>query len=157
MKITHGTLVMVVDGAKMLLFRNEGDEKYPVLETVSHEERADPATREQGSDRPGRSFASMGDRRSSYEETDWHEQGEERFAIHAAQMLENATSKLNAGIVVLAPPRTLGVLRKHWGRHTRSRLLAEIAKDFTHRMTDDLLEAIAAEDAPSSSRHGVAR
>ena len=56
MKVAHGMLVMVADGEKLLLFRNEGDEKYPVLNTVLHEERSSAATHELGSDRPRRSF-----------------------------------------------------------------------------------------------------
>jgi protein required for attachment to host cells len=152
MKIAHGTLVMAVDGEKLLLFRNEGDETFPVLEALSHEESPSPATREQGSDRPGRSFSSMSERRSGYGETDWHQQSEDSFAEHAAEMLEKAAARTDAGIVVLAPPRTLGVLRKHWGRLTQARLVAEIHKDFTHRMTDDIVEAIVAEEEPVSGR-----
>ncbi len=147
MKIAHGTLVMAADGEKLLLFRNEGDEEYPVLETLLQLEQPHAATRELGSDRPGRSISSLGDRRSSYGETDWHQQSEERFAVHAAELLEKAATGIDTGIVVLASPRTLGVLRKHWGRQTRARLLAEIDKDFTHRMTDDMLAAIAIEPA----------
>jgi protein required for attachment to host cells len=152
MKIAHGTLVMAVDGEKLLLFRNEGDESFPVLETLSHEESPSPATHELGSDQPGRSFASIGEGRSGYNETDWHRQSEDSFAEHAAKMLEKAAARTDAGIVVLAPPRTLGVLRKHWGRLTQARLVAEIHKDFTHRMTDDIVEAIVAEEEPVSGR-----
>lgn len=90
MKVAHDTLVMVADGEKLLLFRNEGDETYPVLQTLAHQEAAHRATHEQGSDAPGRSFASMGERRSGYSETDWHERDEERFARHAAEALDRA-------------------------------------------------------------------
>lgn len=145
MKVAHGTLVMAVDGEKLLLFRNKGDETYPVLETLLHEEQPHSSTREQGSDHPGRSISSVGPRRSSYGETDWHRQGEERFAIHAAKVLEAAAADVDHGIIVLAPPATLGILRKHWGRHTRAQLLTEIDKDFVHRETDDVIGVIAAE------------
>lgn len=148
MKIAHGTLVMVADGEKLLLFRNEGDEKYPVLESIAHEENPAPSTHAQGSDTPGRTAASMGSRRSGYGDTDWHGQDEERFAIHAAEVMEKTALQADVGIVVLASPRTLGVLRKHWGRRTHAQLIAEIDKDFTHRMTDDVIEAIAAEPTP---------
>ena len=43
-------------------------------------ERDNPPTREQGTDRPGRSSASVGVARSAMEETDWHDIAEERFA-----------------------------------------------------------------------------
>ncbi|MGZ3172102.1 MAG: host attachment family protein [Croceibacterium sp.] len=145
MKIAHDTLVMVADGEKMMLFRNEGDEKYPVLQTVSEVEQPHAPTREEGSDRPGRTMSSTGSRRSAYGDTDWHQQDEDHFAVSAAKALEKRATGLDAGIVVLAPPRTLGVLRKHWGRQTRARLLAEIHKDFTHHTTDDVIAAITAE------------
>jgi len=143
MKITHGTLVMAIDGSKMLLFRNEGDEKFIVLDTLSHEEMKNPASHELGSDAPGRSFSSTGSRRSAYGETDWHSQAEERFAIAGAEQLERAAASEKADIVVLAPPRTLGQLRKHWGRETKSRLVAEIGKDMVHHEWDDIARAIA--------------
>lgn len=146
MKIAHGTLVMAIDGSKMLLFRNEGDEKYAVLDTLSHKEMADPASREIGSDAPGRAFSSTGSHRSAYEETDWHDQAEERFAIAGAERLERVAASEQGDIVVLAAPRTLGVLRKHWGRETKARLVAEIDKDMAHRGWDDIARAIAAHD-----------
>ncbi|AOL93606.1 baeRF12 domain-containing protein [Porphyrobacter sp. LM 6] len=149
MKVEHGTLVMVADGAKLLLLRNEGDTKYPVLQTVMHERQGNPAAHEQGTDAPGRSFASTGEARSSYEETDWHRQAEDAFARHAAAVLErSAASHPEAGIVVIAAPRTLGEMRRHYGRATKARLLAEIAKDLADHPTDDMIAALAAHGEP---------
>lgn len=148
MKIENGTLVMVVDGAKLLLFRNDGDAKYPVLTTLQHEEVADPASREQGSDAPGHVRQSTGSRSSSYEETDWHSQAEDRFADHGAEVLEKAAAAApDADVLVMAAPRTLGELRKHYGRVTSSRLAGEIAKDMTGHTTDDIVEVIASHEA----------
>lgn len=145
MKIENGTLVMVADGAKLLLFRNDGDSKYPVLTTLQHEEIADPASRDQGSDAPGHVRQSVGSRSSSYGETDWHDQTEDRFAAHSAQVLEKAMqAEPEAGLVVIAAPRTLGELRKHYGQNTGARLSGEIAKDLAGHSTDDIVEAIAA-------------
>ncbi|OBV10998.1 host attachment family protein [Erythrobacter dokdonensis] len=145
MKIAHGTLVMVADGAKLLLFRNEGDEKYAVLETLEHARQDNPATAEQGTDRPGRSFSRVGDKRSSYDETDWHQQSEDAFARHAAELLEEtAQAHPEAGIVVIAAPRTLGEMRGHYGRATEQRLVAEIDKDLADHTTDDIVAALAA-------------
>jgi|JI8StandDraft_2_1071088.scaffolds.fasta_scaffold03508_3 protein required for attachment to host cells len=143
MKITHGVLVMVADGAKLLLFRNEGDERYPVLATLAHHQRDNPATHEQGTDAPGRTHSRMGDSSSSYEETDWHQQAEDDFARHAAAVLEDtAASHPKAGVIVIAAPRTLGELRKHYGRETASRLLAELDKDLAGHTTDNVVAAL---------------
>lgn len=148
MKIRNGTLVMVADGAKLLLFRNDGDEKYPVLSTLSHVEADNSPSRDLGTDRPGRTQSRMGDRRSSYGETDWHEQSEADFARHAAGVLEQAAAaEAEADVVVVAAPRTLGELRKHYGHATNGRLIAEIAKDLASHMTDDVVAAIAAHSA----------
>jgi protein required for attachment to host cells len=143
MKIAHGTLVMAIDGSKMLLFRNDGDEKYVVLDTLSHDQIEDPASHDIGSDAPGRSFASEGNRRSAYSETNWHDQAEERFAIAGAHRLESVLQSEKGDVVVLAAPRTLGQLRKHWGRETKARLIGEIAKDMVHHEWDDIARAIA--------------
>lgn len=142
MKIAHGTLVMAIDGSKMLLFRNEGDEKYIVLDTLDNDEMESVPSRELGSDAPGRSFSSSSPAKSGYEETDWHRQAEDRFAVAGADRLESAASGNDADIVVVAPPRILGELRKHWGRRTKDRLIAEIGKDLVHHETDDIARTI---------------
>jgi protein required for attachment to host cells len=150
MRIAHDTIVMVADGEKSLFFRNEGDERYPVLATLARTEQSHAPSREQGSDAPGRTAASAGTRFSRYSETDWHQQAEDRFAVQTAREVEKAAAAA-AGIIVLAPPRTLGVLREHWGRRTREKLLAEIDKDLTHHTTDQVITAIAAEPVATSS------
>jgi protein required for attachment to host cells len=148
MNIEHGTLVLVADGSKLLLLRNEGDEKYAVLETMTHEEQGNPAAHEQGTDAPGRRFASFGDSRSSYDETDWHQQAEDAFARHAAAVLEQAAGQHpDAPVIVIAAPRTLGLLRKAYGRATTARLAAEIDKDLAGHTTDDVIAALAAHGA----------
>ena len=38
MRITNGTCILVTDGSKMLLFRNEGDADYPKLTRVAKTE-----------------------------------------------------------------------------------------------------------------------
>jgi len=144
MQIAHDTMVMVADGEKLLLFRNEGDEKFAVLQTVTHEDAPHAATHEQGSDRPGHSVSNAGQRRSAYEDTDWHNQGEERFARHAAETLERAAGQSQADIVLIAAPRALGEMRKHIPRRLAGRIVAEIPKDMVHRETDDIAKVISA-------------
>lgn len=144
MRIAHGTIVLAADGTKALLLRNEGDEKFTVLQTLSHEETENPPTRATGSDQPGRSFSSTDARRSGYTETDWHRQAEERFARRAVGLLaEEAANDGDAGLVILAPPRFLGQLRERLTKSLRDRLRAEIDKDFAHRDVDDIAQAIA--------------
>jgi protein required for attachment to host cells len=144
MQIANGTWVMVADGARFLLFRNTGEAQKPVLLTLLHEDIANPPSREQGSDTPGRSFSSNDNRRSSYAETDWHRQTKERFAAHTADILNTTVAQDTGEIVVIAPPQTLGGLRKHYGAGVMHRLRAEIPKDLAGHTTDDIVNTILA-------------
>ena len=51
----------------------------PNLKTKEVYEQADAKTHEQGTDAPGRSINSVDSGRSAMEQTDWHEQAEQRF------------------------------------------------------------------------------
>jgi len=63
-QIPHDAIVFVGDGCKALFLRNAGDEKYPNLKTERVFVDHNPSTREQGTDKPGRSYASVGPGRS---------------------------------------------------------------------------------------------
>jgi protein required for attachment to host cells len=130
-KITQGEWVVVCDGTKALVLENAGDEKFPNLKTKEVFEQKDPKTCEQGTDAPGRAINSVGAMRSAMEQTDWHEQAEERFLQGLASRLDAA---VNAGearsLIVVAPPRALGVLRQAYSNNLRAALRAEIDKDF---------------------------
>jgi len=129
-KISHGEWVLVCDGTKALVLENAGDEKFPNLKTREVFEQDDPKTHEQGTDAPGRAINSVDSRRSAMEQTDWHQQAEERFLRRLAGHLDGA---VNAGraksIVIVAPPRALGVLRQAYSHNLRAALRAEIDKD----------------------------
>ncbi len=77
--LQSGAWVVVCDGAKALVLENAGDEKFVNLKTreVFHEEN--PPTHEQGTQAPGRAFASVGSARSAVGQTDYHEQAETAF------------------------------------------------------------------------------
>jgi protein required for attachment to host cells len=93
MMLPNNTLVLVADGRKMLFLRNHGDESRIDLQLEAHQEQKNPPTREQGTDSPGRSFASSGARRSAMEQTDFHQIEEDRFAATAAQLLQDRALK----------------------------------------------------------------
>ena len=69
-------------------------------------------------------------RRSAMKQTDWHLQAEQRFLQRLAVHLDAA---INAGqtksLIVVAPPRALGVLRQAYSHNLRAALRAEIDKD----------------------------
>lgn len=132
MLIPHNSFVMVADGRKLLFFRNEGQANAPQLEVVTATEKENPRDREQKSDAPGRSFSSVGHGRSAYSEVDFHALEESRFAAEAADLLrKRALTGDFERLIVIAPPKTLGELRKHYHKEVANRVAAEIPKDLT--------------------------
>lgn len=144
MEIPHNTHVLVMDGGKMLLFKNSGDAALPVLDIVDHREQESAATSDQGREQPGSVFESAGHGRSSHEQTDFHQQDEDRFAVAAADMLKQAVLAHHIdSLIFVAAPRTLGELRKHLHKEVERRVIGEIAKDVAGRPTDEILALIA--------------
>ena len=145
MRVPHNSFVLVADGRKMLFFRNEGDGEFPNLEVEGKRVDHNPPDRDQGSDASGRTFSSGGSprdggavsagarNRSAYEETDFHQLEEDRFAAEAAEMLnQRALRNEFESLVVVAPPKTLGELRKHYHKEVERRLVAEVPKDLVN-------------------------
>jgi protein required for attachment to host cells len=129
-KIKSHEWVVVCDGRKALILENEGDATFPNLRTKETHEHEDSKTSEQGADRPGRVHESMGSSRSGVEQTDWHEQAETEFLQGVARRLDAAVSKDETrSLIVVAPPRALGVLRHAYTDAVRNAISAEIAKD----------------------------
>jgi protein required for attachment to host cells len=144
-KIVNGTWVLIGDGQRALFLINEGDEELLNLRRLSVEERENPPAREQGTDAPGRAFSSVGARRSSVENTDWHQLEEERFAVAMAEQINKAA---HAGafdhIVIVAPPKILGDLRREFSKTTEAKILAELNKDLTHHQIDEIEKILLA-------------
>lgn len=154
MQIPHDAMVVVADGRKMLLFRNEGDEQFPKLEVVEHDEKPVPAREDFATDGPGtmHDYGAGMNQRSAMEETDFHQLEEDRFAADTAEMLKrralrNEFSKL----IVVAPPRALGELRKHYHKEVEARIIGEIAKDLANRPTDEIEQLIAATETKGTA------
>jgi protein required for attachment to host cells len=144
-RIPHNAYVMVGDGRKALFLRNEGNELAPRLKTEQVFVHDNPPNREQGSDQPGRSFASVGARRSSMEQTDWHTIEEQRFARTIADALEGlARNKKIPGFIIAAPPRTLAELRQSLNGNVKQRIIAELDKDFTGHPVDEIEKHLTA-------------
>ena len=138
----HGktmTWVAVADGAKALVFENLGTELEPALHVLRKEELDNPPTREQGTDRPGRRPDTGIGQRSAMEETDWHDIAEERFLRAFAERLNRAAEAGRvARLVLIAPPRALGVLREALAGPAAGIVAAEIDKDLTNQPVDKI-------------------
>ena len=131
LSIQHGEWVVVCDGAKALVLENLGDAKFPNLKTRDVYEQKIPATHEMGTDAPGRAHSSVGQGRSSVEQTDWHDQAEQAFLTELAQKLEAAVKAHQVkSLIMVAPPRALGMIRLHYGHALRGAVRAELDKDY---------------------------
>jgi protein required for attachment to host cells len=142
--IPHDAIVFVGDGCKALFLRNEGDEKFPNLKTERVMLDHNPPTREQGTDKPGRSFSSVGRGRSAVEQTDWHDLEEHHFARVVAEALEKLVRERKVkALVIAAPPRTLADLRQALHKDIKAHVIAEVDKDFTKQPVYEIEKHLA--------------
>jgi protein required for attachment to host cells len=80
---------------------------------------------------PGRIVGSVGNMRSAVEQTDWHDQAERAFLTHLAQHLDGAVSSGKAkSLIVVAPPRALGMIRPAYSHALKGAVRVEVDKDF---------------------------
>jgi protein required for attachment to host cells len=143
--IPRNSLILVGDGQKALFLRNRGSAQRINLVVERILEQENPATREQGTDRPGRSIASVGVARSAMEEADWHHIAKERFANEIAKALyHHAHANLFERLIIIAPPKILGKLRKAFHPEVLERIAAEIPKELTSHPVSEIGKLVAA-------------
>jgi protein required for attachment to host cells len=95
------------------------------------EEQSNPADRDQKTDTAGKA-PSQGGSGATMEEVNFHQQEEDRFAVETAKLLQKRAQNGDYDkLIVVAPPRTLGELRKHYHKDVSDRLEGELAKDLT--------------------------
>jgi protein required for attachment to host cells len=149
MAIPHGALVLVADGKKTLFLRNRGDSELLDLRTEAHGERDDPMDRELKTDAPGTQGQRWGDGRPTMDEVDFHQQGEDRWIKDAAEELNRrALNNDFDSLVIIAPPKALGVLRKELHKEVERRIVLTVNKEMTDRPIPDIEELLVGEGAP---------
>lgn len=125
------TFVVVADGSRARLMKSEGF-KSPLVE---FEDLANPSgrmmSREQVSDRPGRSTGSFGGGIHSMDpRTDIKEQEQQEFAHLLGSRLELARTRRECDkMILVAAPAFLGLLRKELSPTTSRMITAEVDKD----------------------------
>jgi protein required for attachment to host cells len=132
MMLPRGTTVAVADGEKLNLYRNSGDEAALKLAPAPH---ADVDSSGQGS----------GSRQNSSGNPDQSQSSEDGFSAGIVEMLNKGVleGKID-GLVVVAAPRALGEMRKHYHKALVAQLIGEIAKDLTGHAVEDVETAIRA-------------
>lgn len=148
MQVPHNAFIVVADGRKMLFLRNEGDAEYPNLQVEKKLiDQHNPDHHEQASDLAG---GAMGTRTSgaqwgagNMDEVDFHQLEEDRFAAETAELLrKRALNNDFESLIIVAPPRTLGELRKHYHKEVSERIAGEIDKDLTGHTVPQIEEAL---------------
>ena len=149
MALPNKALVLVADGRKYLFLRNHGDEAQIDLRTEAHDEREDRKDREIKTDAPGVSGQRFGYGRPAMDETDFHEQAKDRWAKELADLLNRrALDGDYEALAIVAPPGTLGELRKHLHKEAERRLVVELDKEMTDRPIDQIESLLIGEAAP---------
>ncbi len=131
MQYPHGTTIAVTDGQKLRLFRNTGNEQHlQLMELATPEIHA----HSNGATRQHHSGAANPSERHLQEDS---------YAAAAADWLN---SQVLAGdierLFIVAPPRTLGELRRHYHVKLQENLLGELGKEHTHDTPEFLHEAL---------------
>ena len=131
------TWIVVADGARARIFLQEGKvfNPAPVHETSvvlapSHEI---------GSDRPGKGHVSATRRHAMQPKSDPHLIEKERFAQALAAHVDRAAEAGSFDrLMLVAPAKTLGVLRDSLGKAAEGMVANEVSKDLTHVAPHDL-------------------
>lgn len=145
LKIRNGEWVVVCDGAKALIFENIGDTDIPNFKTREVHEQDTAKTHERGTGAPGRVHESVGAARSAVEQTDWHDLAEREFLTQLAKRLDKAVETKEAkSIIVVAPPRALGMLREAYPGQLKSAIREEVAKDYVKMPVDQIEKHLTA-------------
>ena len=120
-----------------------------LLRTEAHDFRHDPKDRELKTDAAGSNKQSFGYGRPSMEETDFHQLEEDRWAKDAAEELKKRALRNDfEALAIIAPPKTLGVLRKELHKEVERRIVKTINKEMTDRPIPDIEELLVGEAAP---------
>jgi protein required for attachment to host cells len=139
LKIKNRDWAVVLDGRKALLLQNHGDELYPDLVVREVRDHVDQPNHELHTDRPGKVHQSAASSHSAVEQTDRHDAAERAFVEQvSARLAELVSADKDCRIVVVAPPRALGMIRKAYSPAVRAALSAELDHDWIHLPVHDI-------------------
>jgi protein required for attachment to host cells len=146
--------IVVADQAEAIFYDTPSLQAQPKEVAHISDPLAHQHDRDFSSDRPGRSYESVGGQRHAIEREDDPRQREAvKFAKRISRRLDEARRKGEYDeLIVVAGPPFLGLMRKEMSRPTRERVVHEIRKDLVHSPVESLrrhLPASAAELRPA--------
>jgi len=130
MLLAHGTVIALVDGRNLELYRNAGTEAEVELTEL------DAPKLDSHNHSGAGHHNSPGNHAGNLVDEDAHAKAATEWLN--SQVLGHKIEHL----VVIAPPRTLGELRKHYHKLTEQALLGELHKDLIGRQPADILAAL---------------
>ena len=132
MLLPHGTVIAIVDGQHFELFRNAGNEAHAELAALPT-----PTL-----DSRNRSGTGQHSHPGNHADSDVSEGAHAIAAVEwlNAQVLGHKIDNL----IVIAPPRTLGEMRRHYHKQTERVLLREVVRELSGRKAPDVLAALRA-------------
>lgn len=143
-RVPNESWVVVADGAKALFLKNAGDAgriNLQVVETLAQDNLKDHDIR---ADRPGQAPGGGAAGVNAMEETDFKEAAEADFLKSIAQKLsEMAYAKDLEQVVIVAPPKALGLMRPYYSGILQDAITAEIAKDLVKMPVDQIEQRLA--------------
>ena len=134
------TWIVVADGQRATVYHNTGPGKgLEIIRGLGGHQDV-PRNNEIISDAQGRMQGYGGSGAAPMTaRTDPHELEEQRFTESLAQDVNRAAlQKQFDRLILAAPPRTLGILRKSLSAHATERVIAELDKDLTKSSRADL-------------------
>jgi protein required for attachment to host cells len=140
------TWVLIADAARARVFETRGKGTgLTVVPDLSLDAELAPSHM-LGTDRPGRSFESVGSTRHAMESpSDPHREQKRQFARHVAHLIEerHAASRFDR-LVVVAPAVTMGDLRAALSDKVTAAVVAEMVADLTNTPASELPAHLAA-------------
>lgn len=131
MLLPHGAVIALVDGDQLELFRNTGNEAQPALSSIG------------APNLHGHNKGSGARHHSSSAEPSGHQLDEDAHAAAVTDWLNNQVlTNVVTHLVIIASPRTLGEMRRHYHEKLKAALMGELQKEFTGRSGESVLEAL---------------
>jgi protein required for attachment to host cells len=131
MQLPHGAVVALIDGKGFELFRNSGNETDPVLAPM-----ASPGLDEHGK-------GGGAGRDTSSANPTGHQIDEDAHAVAVTEWLnQQVIAHKIERLVIIASPRTLGEMRRHYHKQLQGALVAELAKDLIGRSAPEIIATL---------------
>ena len=140
------TWVLITDAARARVFENTGKGTgLTIVQDMTLDAELLPS-HELGTDRPGRSFDSIGSARHAMESpSDLHREQKRQFARRVAEAIEERQAKQRfESLVLVAPPVTMGDLRAALPEKVKAVVAAEVVADLTKTPMSELPAHLAA-------------